>query len=454
VSSRASDRRLIASIAVPVSLEMVLTLVLNFVSQVIVGVLGATAIAAVGFANSLVFILVITLGALGVSVSILVARAFGGRRRTDMSHTVAAALVGAGTLALLGALVPVLWPEQLLTLLGASPTVATEGADYLRLNALAMIPTVVVAVYSGAMRSTGYARSPMIATFITVPLTTVLAYCLVLGVGPFPDLGVAGAGWALLITSVLKLAILAVLTYMVHRIVDWQLPDGLAEWRSILVPLFVLAVPLGLTELLWSTGTFLYNVIAQQLGDEPLAALQIASTMESIFVLGSIGLMSATTALVGQSVGLHDAREASRWAHVLTRAGVYTGLVFGGLLILSGLAVPLLFKNVGHEVQVLAIIGVVINGLSQVVKVRNMILGAGVMPSGGDVRGVVIGDGASAFLVGLPLAIVLGLFTPLGVIGLFLARVIEECVKLVIFTLRTRRISWEAVVLRETADHA
>ena len=99
-------------------------------------------------------------------------------------------------------------------------------------------------------------------------------------------------------------------------------------------------------------------------------------------------------------------------------------------------------------------IGVVINGLSQVIKVRNMILGAGVMPSGGDVRGVVIGDGVSAFCVGLPLAIVLGPFTPLGVVGLFLARVIEEAVKLIIFTARTRQISWEAVVRRESAAHA
>jgi Na+-driven multidrug efflux pump len=75
--------------------------------------------------------------------------------------------------------------------------------------------------------------------------------------------------------------------------------------------------------------------------------------------------------------------------------------------------------------------------VSQVVKVRNMILGAGVMPSGGDVRGVV-----------------LELFTPLGVIGLFVARVIEECVRLAILTARTRRISWAAVVLRETAANA
>ena len=56
-----SPRREIARIAVPVSLEFVLMLVLNFVNQVVVGALGATAIAAVGFANSLVFILVLTL---------------------------------------------------------------------------------------------------------------------------------------------------------------------------------------------------------------------------------------------------------------------------------------------------------------------------------------------------------------------------------------------------------
>ena len=71
----------------PVSLEFVLMLVLNFVNQVVVGALGATAIAAVGFANSLVFILVLTLGALGASVSILVARAHGSGRRHEMNTT-------------------------------------------------------------------------------------------------------------------------------------------------------------------------------------------------------------------------------------------------------------------------------------------------------------------------------------------------------------------------------
>ena len=454
MTTKANERRLIAGIAIPVSLEFILILVLNFISQVIVGVLGATAIAAVGFANSLVFILVVTFGAMGVSVSILVARAFGGQRRSEMSHTVTAALVIAGLLTLLGMLVPLLAPTQLLTAVGASPSVAAVGAEYLRLNAISMLPLVLVAILSGAMRSTGYARSPMIATIVTVPLNVVLAYVLVLGVGPAPDLGVAGAGWAVLVTSTIKLLLLMVLAFAVHRIFDWSLPESVVQWRAIVTPLIVLALPLAITELLWSGGTFLYNVVAQQLGDAQLAAAQIVTTLEGVFMVGSIGLMSATTALVGRSVGEHDAPGAAHWVARLTRAGMITGIAFGVLFAASAIAVPVLFANAGTEVVTLAVIGILMNAAFQVVKVRNMILGAGVMPSGGDVKGVILGDGVGAFLVGLPLAIGLGLFTPLGLIGIFIARILEEVVKLGIFSRRTRRIRWEAVVEREAVNVA
>ena len=93
----------------------------------------------------------------------------------------------------------------------------------------------------------------------------------------------------------------------------------------------------------------------------------------------------------------------------------------------------------------MATVGIALYAISQVVKVRNMILGAGVLPSAGDVRGVIFGDVVGAFVVGLPLAVVLGLHTPLGVAGVFAARVIEELAKVVIFSRRSRRVRWDAV---------
>ncbi len=94
-------------------------LVLNFVNQIVVGGLGATAIAAVGFSNSLTFILAVTLGALGTSVSILVARAYGADRRGDLDHTVTAAVLTALVLGAVVSFVPWFFADHVMGLVGA-----------------------------------------------------------------------------------------------------------------------------------------------------------------------------------------------------------------------------------------------------------------------------------------------------------------------------------------------
>jgi putative MATE family efflux protein len=441
-----SPVREIARIAVPVSMEFVLMLVLNFVNQVVVGGLGATAIAAVGFSNSLTFILGVTLGALGTSVAILVARAHGAGRHERLDHTVTAAVAMAGLLGAVVSFVPWLFADHLLALVGASPSVAAAGTEYFRLTVLATLPVMLSAVFSGVLRSAGRPTSPMIATMITVVANSVIAYSLVTGVGPLPALGVAGAGWATLVTASVKAVILAWMAFGPRRVVRWSLPDHLGEWRAVIVPLFVLALPLGVTELFWTVGTFLYNVVFQQLGDKALAAAQIVTTLEGIFFVGSIGLMAATTTLVGRSVGRGDIADAVAWVRRVKKAGVGTALAFGLLFGVSVLLLDPLYGQAGPDVRLMAGVGILLNAAFQVVKVRNMILGAGVLPGGNDVRGVILGDVLGAFGVRLPLAVLLGLHTPLGYVGIFVARIVEEVVKLVIFTYRARRIRWDRLV--------
>jgi len=445
VTGTPSPAREIARIAVPVSMEFVLMLVLNFVNQIVVGGLGATAIAAVGFSNSLTFILAVTLGCLGTSVSILVARAHGAGRTGDLDHTVTAALLVALGLGTVVSLVPWFLSDHLMALVGASPSVAAAGTSYFRLTVLATLPVMLSAILSGVLRSVGRPTSPMIATMVTVVANSAIALALVTGFGPFPALGVAGAGWATLVTAVAKALILLWMAFR-RGAVRWSLPESLVQWRAVVVPLFVLALPLGVTELFWTVGTFLYNVVFGRLGDEALAAAQVVTTLEGVFLVGSIGLMSATTTLVGRSVGRGDVGDAMAWVRRLTRAGVGTAAVFGVLFATSVLLLDALFGEAGRDVRVMAGVGILMNAAFQVVKVRNMIVGAGVLPSANDVRGVIIGDVVGAFAVGLPLAVLLGLHTPLGFVGIFAARIVEELAKLAVFTWRARRIRWERLV--------
>lgn len=442
-----SPFREVAALAIPVSLEMVVALVMNFINQIVVGGLGASAIAAVGFANSITFIAVLTLGALGSSVSIMAARAHGGGRLHELNSVMHVALIVGFVISTLLIAAPVLIPTQVLDAAGGSDSVVAIGSQYLRIQAIALVPNVASRVVAGVMRSTGHTRGPLVATTVATVLNTLLSYVLVYGVGPAPELGVEGAAIASLIAAALNLSILIVMAYGVDRVIRWELPDTRREWWSVTKPLFVFAAPLALTELVWSLGGYLYNVIFQRLGDEALAAAQIAGTLEAVFILASIGLMTAATTLIGRSIGQGDARAARQWIRRIRRAGYATAIAFGALYFASTLSLHLLFPKVTDEVLHLAFIGIAINAVFQWVKVQNMVLGVGVLPSGSDLKGVVLGDAVGVGVAGLPVSILLGLFTPLAFAGVVLGRISEEIVKFWLFIRRTRRIDWDALAI-------
>jgi Na+-driven multidrug efflux pump len=119
-----------------------------------------------------------------------------------------------------------------------------------------------------------------------------------------------------------------------------------------------------------------------------------------------------------------------------------------------GFFLPLLYQNAGDEVRNGAFILILINAAFQPFRVRNMILGGAVLPSAGDIRGIIYGDTAGAFIVGVPLAIALGLFTPLGMYGVALARGLDEVAKLFIYSYRERKVNWHKVSEEHAATSA
>lgn len=416
---------------------------MNFINQIVVGGLGATAIAAVGFSGSITFIVFITLGSIGSSVGILAARAHGAGRVHELNAMVHVALIIGLAISMACVAVPLFFPVELLTYAGGSPTVVATGAPYLQIVSLSLLSSIAGRVFAGMMRAVGRTREPLIATSITTVLNTALGFCLVYGYGPFPEMGVVGAAWATLVTSALNLAVLVFQSYSLHKLVHWELPASWREWVETARPLAVLAAPLALTELVWSVGGYLYNVLFQRLGDEALAAAQINGSLESIFIIGSFGLMTAASTLVGHSIGQGDGAAAKLWVHRVRRIAVGTSIAFGIAFLASGFTLPWLFPNVSEDVRHFALVAIAINAAFHWAKVQNMVMGGGLLPAGSDMRGVVIGDAVGAFVIGLPLSIWLCFFTPLGFYGIVIARTLEELVKACIYQRRLAHLDWQ-----------
>ncbi len=447
-----------ASIAIPVGLEFILILGLGLVNQIVVGGLGDSAVAAVGFANALNLIPMFALNSIGLAAGVVVARAYGGGHRHLVNTSTSSAIVLAASLALLISLPFVVFPDSILRFTGASDTVVAEGSAYLALILLGLPAVTIGQVLGGVLRSVDHPRSPMVATIISVVVNTPLAIIFVYGWGPIPAFGVVGAGIATLVSHIVKAVILLFQTYWLFDIADWSLPSKAINWWRILRPILTLALPLALTSLAWTSGNFLYNVVVQQLGDGPLAAVQVVSAVAPVFVVGSLGLSSAITVLAGQAVGQEDPGMVTQWTRYIFRLGIGTSLIFGTLFALSSLLLPTLYPELSPEVVSSAQVGVLLSAALLPVVGRRVrqaaVLRRGTDPSGNDTTGIIIGDVAGPFLFGLPITIVLGFFTPLGVVGAFIGRAAEDAVKLTVFSFRSRRINWDTVVTKHVESVA
>ena len=184
-----------------------------------------TALAALGFAIQVVFLLMVAFLGLLVGTVAMVARAYGGRDMARVDHllvqsTMLTAIVGV-VVGIAGAILA----EPILQLLGASAAVAELGAEYLRPLMIGTPFFYVGMLYAGILRGVGNTRIPFLCALGANVINAVLNYGLVLGNLGLPSLGVTGSAIGTVIAQVCNAAALA---FVLNR---GAIPDIRLRWR-------------------------------------------------------------------------------------------------------------------------------------------------------------------------------------------------------------------------------
>ncbi|MEJ2357750.1 MAG: MATE family efflux transporter [Deinococcales bacterium] len=177
------------------------------------------------------------------------------------------------------------------------------------------------------------------------------------------------------------------------------------------------------------------------------AALAIGIQIESLAYMPGVALSVAATSLVGQALGAWQVAQAWRRGH----AALFVGLVVMssvGLVLFVGAPLWIrLFEPSGNAVVVRAGISYLrINALSQPVLAVFMVL-SGALRGAGDTRPALFGTFVGRWLVGLPVAWLLALHTPLGVDGAWWSMVAGVLVQALWVARRWLRGAWPEVAL-------
>jgi putative MATE family efflux protein len=226
---------------------------------------------------------------------------------------------------------------RLFSALLEDPEVAGLGGEYLSLVALLAPLFYVGFVVDAAYRSCGDSRTPMLVLFVGTFLNVALDPLLILGLGPFPRLGVRGAAVATIVAQVSVVGIFAALA-AAGRFPLRLRRDGAGPLvrREDLATVLRIGAPWALTGILFSVVYLFLSRVAGRFGAGALAALGIVNRMESISYLtaGAIGM--AVSSMVGQNVG---ARLPDRAAAAADR-GAWIVTATSGLVTVAFLAAP------------------------------------------------------------------------------------------------------------------
>ena len=319
--------RAVMLLAVPMVMEMVMESVFALTDVFFVSRLGKEAVATVGFTESLLTI-VYTLGlGLSIGATAMVARRIGERDPEGAARTAAQALtLGLAVSALIGAAGVAIAP-QLLRAKGADDGVVERGVNFTRVmlgcNASVMMLFIVNAIFRGA----GDAAIAMRVLWLANAINILLGPCLIFGLGPFPEMGVAGAAVATSIgrgtgalfafSRLLKPGARVHLTRRHFRL-DTSLMMRLVRLSSTAT--FQVFISMA-------SWIGLIRIIAG-FGSAAVAGNTIGMRIVLFALFPSWGLGNAAATMVGQSLG---AGKPERAEQAVWRAGFYNMIFLGAV---------------------------------------------------------------------------------------------------------------------------
>lgn len=432
----------VIGIAVPVGLQSMLQSSFAMIDQLMVGQLGSTAVSAVEVAGRPAFIYSVVLGAIATITGIMISQYLGREDGKTADRSLSVNLAAAAGLALLFMAMCALFPDRIVGwYVKDDPAIVAAGRNYLIYILWTYLPMGISSLLAVMIRCLDHAVWPLVAGIASAVVNTGLNYVLIFGHFGFPASGITGAAIASVISQIVNMLLMTAAFCRIRLRGQEKFCFSLVLGKGGYLQYFRMLVPVLITELLWSLGqnvnTFLYGHLEQ--GD--LAAMSMTGPIQGLFIGALSGVSQAAGILIGRRLGAREYDKAYQESKKLVWYGIAGSLFLSALLIwLRRLYVPL--YQVEPCVQNKAAGLLFAFAVLAPVKVANMILGGGVVRSGGKTAYIMVIDLIGTWFVGVPIGFITAFYFRLPVVWVYFLLSQEELVRLFLTILVFRRKGW------------
>ncbi|WP_161793673.1 MATE family efflux transporter [Clostridium aceticum] len=295
--------RLYTSLAWPAALEGMLIYLISSIDLMMVGSLGADAIAATGIMTQPRLIFLSISRSLGVSVTALVARRKGEGSTVDLNKCLKQSLLLICILSTVSLFFSLKYIEDILYFSGAQAGYMGMAVAYGKTVIIAGFFTSIAVVVNSAHIGVGNTKIVLWSNIAGNLVNMILNFFLIYGIGFFPRLGIVGAGIATLVGSITTffITILSV-CYRERELFILGKESWIFEKKTI-QSLIKVGSNVFAENSFERVGMFLYSRMVAQLGTVAFATHHICMNLCDIFYCFGQGMSKASSALAGQKLG-------------------------------------------------------------------------------------------------------------------------------------------------------
>jgi putative MATE family efflux protein len=439
-------------IALPVTLQSLLQSSFSVIDQIMIGKLGSYSIAGIGLGGKFASLYSVVLGAIASAAGIMISQYIGSKDAKSVSRSFFTNLAFSIGLAVAFLIFCMAVPEFIMGAYTKDEVTRSLAANYLRILAVSFLPMAVSSIVTTMLRCMEAAALPLYASIFALVLNTGLNYLLIFGKWIFPEMGVEGAALASVIAQTVSCVIILIFFARHIRRQEEHLAVGwiaLRKWigrntsadtRNRKQYLKIIG-PMLLCEFMWSLGENIYTAIYGHIGTDACAAMTMTIPVQTLLIGALSGLSQAAGILIGKSLGAKQFEKAYLESKKLLKYGLVGSIILSVALIIASpfyvkiySVKPLLHKMTGNLLIAFAVIAPV--------KVLNMILGGGIIRSGGKTDYVMWIDLIGTWLFGVPLGLLAGFVWNLPIEMVYFVLSLEECVRLGIAFILFRRKIW------------
>lgn len=431
----------VCHLAVPVALQSMLQSSFSIVDQIMIGQLGSVNVAGVGLAGKFSGIFSVLSAAFGAVAGIMISQYLGQKNRGEVKRSYYLNLLFSLVLSGLFTFGCLLFPKQIMGIYTSDTKTLEAAASYLAILSGTFFPMAGATMLATLFRCMEKASYPLYASICAALANTGINYILIFGKLGFAPMGAEGAAIATVISQILNF-LLMLLLYWTQRS-TFPLsgretpPQGKFHWQQY----WAILLPMLICELFWSLGENVYAAIYGHLGTDACAAMTLTNPIQGLMIGALCGLSQAAAVIIGKLLGENHTEGAILASKKLMLYGFAGAAVLSVIIVLtSGIYVQI--YRVEDSVRQLTQQILLAYALVAPFKIQNMIVGGGILRSGGKTKYVMYIDLIGTWLFGVPLGLLSAFIFHLSIPYVYFILSLEECVRFGITLVIFRSRKW------------